>query len=84
MEIGRGAGKIEVEPAAENVVSTMTVAALSNVDLPSKDLLANLRNPTAEVRAPGWRAGRLRVGARAYSQGDLRVRYSRKSRSIAS
>ena len=38
---------------AENVVSTMTEAVLSKVDLPPKDVLANLRNLTAEVRALG-------------------------------
>src|SRR4029078_12112851 len=36
---------------AENHVTTMTEAVLSKVDLPSKDVLANLRNLTAEVRA---------------------------------
>jgi hypothetical protein len=34
---------------AENVVAMVTQAALSKVDLPSKDVLANLRNLTAEV-----------------------------------
>jgi hypothetical protein len=34
----------------ENVVATMTEAALSKVDLPPKEVLANLRNLTAEVR----------------------------------
>jgi hypothetical protein len=38
---------------AENVVATMTEAALSKVDLPPKDVLANLRNLTAEVRTLG-------------------------------
>lgn len=35
---------------AENIVATTTEAVLSKVDLPSKDVLANLRNLTAEVR----------------------------------
>jgi len=34
---------------AENVVATMTEAVLSKVDLPQKDVLANIRNLTAEV-----------------------------------
>jgi hypothetical protein len=38
---------------AENVVTTMTEAVLSKVDLPSKDVLANLRTLTAEVRSLG-------------------------------
>lgn len=36
---------------ADNVAAGMTEAVLSKVDLPSKDVLANLRNLTAEVRA---------------------------------
>ena len=40
-----------IEHFAENVVATMTEAVLSKVDLPPKDVLANLRNLTAEVRA---------------------------------
>ncbi len=35
---------------AEEVVTTMTEAVLSKIDLPSKGVLANLRNLTAEVR----------------------------------
>ena len=35
---------------AENVAATMTEAALSKIDLPSRDVLANLRNLTEEVR----------------------------------
>src|ERR1700747_1536962 len=38
---------------AGNVVATMTEAALSKVDLPPKETLANLRNLTAEVRTLG-------------------------------
>ena len=34
---------------AENIVATMTEAVLAKVDLPSKDVLANLRNLTTEV-----------------------------------
>jgi hypothetical protein len=35
---------------AEHVAATMTDAVLAKVDLPSKDVLADLRNLTAEVR----------------------------------
>ena len=38
---------------AENIVATMTEAVLAKVDLPSKDVLANLRNLTTEVRTVG-------------------------------
>jgi len=40
-----------VDHFAENVVATMTEAVLSKVDLPAKDVLANLQKLTAEVRA---------------------------------
>src|SRR5579872_3697083 len=38
---------------AANVAATMTEAVLSKVDLPSKDVLANLRDLTTEVRTLG-------------------------------
>jgi hypothetical protein len=40
-----------IDHFAHNVAAGMTGAVLSKVDLPSKDVLANLRNLTAEVRA---------------------------------
>ena len=42
---------VRIDNFARNVVATMTEAALSKIDLPSKDVLANLRNLTEEVRA---------------------------------
>ena len=42
---------VRIDNFAGNVVATMTEAALSKIDLPSKDVLANLRNLTEEVRA---------------------------------
>ncbi|VIO80386.1 hypothetical protein CI1B_84110 [Bradyrhizobium ivorense] len=47
---------------AENVVATMTEAALSKVDLPAKDVLANLQNLTAEVRTLGNTLREIRAG----------------------
>ncbi|MGY3614997.1 hypothetical protein [Bradyrhizobium sp. USDA 10063] len=38
---------------AKNVAATMTEAVLAKVDLPPKDVLANLQNLTAEVRTLG-------------------------------
>jgi hypothetical protein len=38
---------------AENVVAMATESALSSIDLPSKDVMANLRNLAAEVRMLG-------------------------------
>ncbi|WP_154072368.1 hypothetical protein [Bradyrhizobium erythrophlei] len=51
-----------IDHFAENVVATMTEAVLSKVDLPPKDVLANLRNLRAEVRC--W-SGRRRCRQRA-------------------
>jgi len=42
-----------IDNFAGNVVATMTEAALSKIDLPSRDVLANLRTLTEEVRALG-------------------------------
>jgi hypothetical protein len=42
-----------IDNFAANVVATMTEAALSRIDLPSRDVLANLRTLTEEVRALG-------------------------------
>ena len=42
-----------VNTFAENIVATMTEAVLSKIDLPSRDVLANLRNLTEEVRTLG-------------------------------
>jgi flagellar motility protein MotE (MotC chaperone) len=38
---------------AGNLAATMTEAALSKIDLPSREVLANLRNLTTEIRALG-------------------------------
>jgi hypothetical protein len=43
-----------------NLVATMTEAVLSKVDLPAKDVLANLRNLTAEVPRLATPLGRSR------------------------
>ena len=40
-----------IDNFAGNVVATMTEATLSRIDLPSKDVLANLRTLTEDVRA---------------------------------
>jgi hypothetical protein len=38
---------------AGNLAATMTEAALSKIDLPSREVLANLRNLTTEIRTVG-------------------------------
>jgi hypothetical protein len=47
---------------AEDVVATMTEAVLSKVDLPSKNVLANLQNLTAEVRTLGNALREIKAG----------------------
>ncbi|HEV8466476.1 MAG TPA: hypothetical protein VGQ63_15930, partial [Pseudolabrys sp.] len=42
-----------IDNFAASVVTTMTEAALSKLDLPPKDALANLRSLTEEVRTLG-------------------------------
>ena len=51
-----------IDHFAENVVATMTEAVLSKVDLPAKDVLANLRKLTAEVRALRDAVGGFKTG----------------------
>ena len=44
---------VRIDNFAGSVVTTMTEAVLSKIDLPSKDVLANFRNLTEEVRTLG-------------------------------
>lgn len=44
---------VRIDNFAGNVIGTMTEAVLSKVDLPSKDVLANLRELREEVRTLG-------------------------------
>jgi len=56
---------------AGNLVATMTEAVLSKVDLPAKDVLANLRNLTAEVRTLGNALGEIKAGENPVLQFDI-------------
>ena len=56
---------------AENIVATMTEAVLSKVDLPQKDVLANIRNLTAEVRKLGDTLREIKTGEHPALQGEL-------------
>ena len=56
---------------AENVVATMTEAVLSKVDLPQKDVLANIRNLTAEVRTLGNTLREIKAGEHPTLQPQL-------------
>jgi len=56
---------------AENVVATMTEGVLSKVDLPPKDVLANLRNLTAEVHALGNTLREIKAGEHPALQSEM-------------
>ena len=56
---------------AENIVATMTEAVLSKVDLPQKDVLANIRNLTTEVRTLGNTLREIKTGEHPALQPEL-------------
>jgi hypothetical protein len=56
---------------AENIVATMTEAVLAKVDLPQKDVLANIRNLTAEVRTLGNTLREIKTGEHPALQPEL-------------
>jgi hypothetical protein len=56
---------------AENIAATMTEAVLSKVDLPQKDVLANVRNLTAEVRTLGNTFREIKTGEHPALQPEL-------------
>ena len=53
---------VRIDNFAGKVVTTMTEAVLAKIDLPSKDVLANLRNLTEEVRTLGSTLREIKVG----------------------
>jgi hypothetical protein len=53
---------VRIDNFTGSIVSTMTAAVLSKIDLPSKDVLANLRNLTEEVRTLGIALREIKVG----------------------
>ncbi len=60
-----------IDHFAGNLVATMTEAVLSKVDLPAKDVLANLRNLTAEVRTLGNALGEIKAGENPVLQFEI-------------
>ena len=62
---------VRINHFAENIVATMTEAVLSKVDLPSKDVLANIRELTGEVRALGNSLREIRTGENPMLQSDI-------------
>ena len=53
---------VRIDNFAERVVTTMTAAVLSKIDLPSKDVLGNLRNLREDVRTLGNTLRDIKVG----------------------
>ena len=53
---------VRIDNFAGRVVTTMTEAVLAKIDLPSKDVLANLRNLTEEVRTLDNTLREIKVG----------------------
>ncbi len=51
-----------IDHFAGNLVATMTGAVLSKIDLPQREVLANLRNMTAEIRALRNAVAEIRTG----------------------
>jgi hypothetical protein len=75
---------VRIEHFAENIVATMTHAVLSKVDLPSKDVLANIRELTGEVRALGNTVREIKAGENPVLQSEIaRLRESLTALSIS-
>jgi hypothetical protein len=55
----------------ENVAATMTKAVLAKIDLPQKDMLANIRNLAAEVRTLGSTLREIKTGDHPALQPEL-------------
>ena len=53
---------VRIEHFAATIVATTTNAVLSKIDLPSKDVLANIRELTGEVRALGNTLREIKAG----------------------
>ncbi len=62
---------VRIEHFAENIVATTTHAVLSKVDLPSKDVLANMRELTGEVRALGKALREIKAGGNPVLESEI-------------
>jgi hypothetical protein len=60
-----------IDHFAGNVAATMTDAVLSKVDLPSRDVLANVREFTGEVRALGNTLREVKAGENPVLQAEI-------------
>ena len=62
---------VRIDNLAGSVVTTMTEAVLSKIDLPSKGVLANLRNLTEEVRTLGNALREIKAGEHPALQSEI-------------
>lgn len=62
---------VRIDNLAGRVVTTMTEAVLSKIDLPSKNVLANLQNLTKEVRTLGNTLRDIKVGENPVVQNEI-------------
>jgi hypothetical protein len=62
---------VRIDNFAGTIASTMTTAVLSKIDLPSKDVLGNLRNLTAEVRTLGNTLREIKVRENPTAQFEI-------------
>jgi len=62
---------VRIDNFSEKVVSTMTAAVLSKIELQSKDVLGNLRNLTEEVRTLGNTLREIKVGENPTVQSEI-------------
>ena len=62
---------VRIDNFGGRVVTTMTEAVLSKIDLPSRDVLANLRNLTEEVRTLGNTLREFKVGDNPVAQSQI-------------
>ena len=62
---------VRIDNFVESAVTTMTEAVMSKIDLPSRDVLANLRNLTEEVRTLGNTLREIKVGENPVAQSRI-------------
>jgi hypothetical protein len=62
---------VRIDNFAGSVVTTVTEAVLSKIDLPSKDVLSNLRNLTEEVRTLGDTLREIKAGENPIAQSRI-------------
>jgi hypothetical protein len=62
---------VRIENFSENILATVSHAVLAKVDLPSKDVLANVRELTGEVRALGNALREIRAGENQVLESEI-------------